>query len=498
MTQKIVTRFAPSPTGYLHVGGARTALFNYLAAGRQHGAFLLRIEDTDLQRSSGEMTEKILEGLRWLDIKWEGPLVHQASRRQRHLELAAELLNTGKAYRCFCTPEMLQARRKERKDDKSAQPEKHEAGYDGTCRRLTPQEIKANLAAAKPFAIRFKMTGGETGWDDIVHGRINVQNNEMDDFVLVRSNGTPVYQLAVVVDDHDMGITQVIRGDDHISNTPRQILLYRAFGWQTPEFAHLPLILGSDKKRLSKRHGAASVEEYQRMGILPEALFNYLALLGWNPGDEREVMSPAEIMDSFRLEKVNKRSAVFDPAKLLWMNARYIAALSHDQLYKRAIAQWQQAGFIQKEPEQEKRGWFAALAELLRPRLRVLNDLREMAVYFFKTPDEFEEKAFQKHFKNEKAWQWLQDLKEIIRSIQPFNEDILEQAVRDYAEQQEVSAGKIIHPLRLALTGRSATPGLFEVMVLLGREAVLERLTTFLKNRAFLPGKAAKTQESAG
>ncbi|MFQ5583570.1 MAG: glutamate--tRNA ligase, partial [Calditrichia bacterium] len=320
-TENIRTRFAPSPTGFLHVGGARTALFNWIYARRHGGKFLLRVEDTDRVRSTPENTRKIFDDLIWLGINWDEEVIYQSTRSDIYRQYANLLLETDKAYRCFCTAETLAKKRH------LAEQNKLPYLYDKTCRRLAPEVVSQNLRENKPFTLRLRVPEGETAWRDLIRENIRVANSEIDDFIILRSDGTPIYQLAVVVDDHFMEITHVIRGDDHISNTPKQILLYNAFGWDIPLFGHIPLILGADKKRLSKRHGATSVGEFRERGYLADALKNYLVLLGWSPGDDREIMSMDEIIKRFSLENIQKKSAIFDEAKLQWFNALYIRNL---------------------------------------------------------------------------------------------------------------------------------------------------------------------------
>ncbi len=319
-------RFAPSPTGYLHVGGARTALFNWLYARKMGGVHILRIEDTDRERSTDEHTQVILDGLRWLGIEWdEGPFFQGASVA-RHRADAERMLADGKAYRCFCTAADLDAQRQALAGQKVA------FRYDGRCGRLPEAESASRAAAGTPFAIRFRMPQGEIAWEDAVHGRISFQGHDLDDLVILRSDGTPIYNLAVVSDDIDMRITHVIRGDDHVSNTPKQIALYRALGHEPPVFAHVPMILGADGKKLSKRHGATAVGDYQDKGILPLAMRNFLALLGWSPGGDREILPEAEMIAAFSLDGIQKKPAVFDVAKLEWMNGQYLSQLSADDL----------------------------------------------------------------------------------------------------------------------------------------------------------------------
>lgn len=481
MKKAIITRFAPSPTGFLHVGGARTALFNYLFARKNEGIFRLRIEDTDRNRSSAEMTQKILDGLKWLGMEWDGDVVFQGANVERHREMAELLLKKGWTYRCFCTPEELAQKRK------NADPKMTGSFfYDKTCRNLSPDEISERLEQNKPFAIRFKTPEGQTSWKDAVHGEIKINNNEIDDFIILRSDGSPVYQLAVVVDDHDMGITHVIRGDDHLSNTPKQILLYQAFGWDLPRFAHVPLILGPDKKRLSKRHGATSVEEYRKAGVLPDAMFNYLVFLGWSPGEDREIMSREEIVARFSLEGISKNSPVFDEKKLLWMNGFYLSQKETTELFPEIVRIWEENGFLDEKETVEKKEWLLAVIDLLKPRAHNFADFAHLGSYFFRDPESYEEKGMKKYLKNNEVWNWLEKTETALEKLVDYSEATIEGTVRGIAAEYEIAAAKLIHPLRLALTGRTASPGLFEVMKLLGKETVLRRLKNFTRRKDVL------------
>jgi len=480
IAQEVRTRFAPSPTGYLHVGGARTALFNWLFARKHNGKFLLRIEDTDRERSSEEMTRKIFEGLIWLGLNWDEDIVYQGKRAKIHRQIAYQLVQQGKAYPCFCTPEELEAKRQQ------ARKEKRAYKYDGTCRHLPPETVKANMEAGKPYAIRFKVEPGVIRWEDGVHGPIEVNTRELDDFIILRSDGSPIYHLAVVVDDHDMRITHIIRGDDHISNTPKQILLYQAMEWPLPHFAHVPLILGPDKKRLSKRHGATAVDEYQKMGILPEALFNYLALLGWSPGDDREILSRDEIIALFSLEGISKNNAVFDEKKLLWMNGQYIHNMPVEKLWPYVQTLLVERGIMDKKEAVERRHYVMQTIALLKTRVKLLTDFVDGARYFYEDPTTFDAKGLRKHLKTPEAWQLLAEYTRALETVPDFSEEALETHLRQFAEAHGVSAAKIIHPVRLAITGVTVTPGLFEVMALLGRETVLRRLRAFLAQKETL------------
>ena len=373
-------RFAPSPTGYLHVGGARTALFNWLFARQAGGTFVLRIEDTDAERSSDDMVTGILDGLRWLGLDWdEGPEVggahapyFQSQRVDRYRAAVASLLESGHAYRCYCTPERL-------RDERERAEQRGEAWqYDRACLGLTVDERRARDAAGAPSAVRFRVREGHTAFDDAVHGRIEFDTANVEDFVILRSDGLPTYHLCVVVDDVDMRITDVIRGDDHISNTPKHVLLFEALGAPVPRFAHVPLILGADKKRLSKRHGATSVMEYARQGYLPDAMVNFLALLGWSPGDDRELMTRQELVESFSLDKISGGNAVFNTDKLDWMNAQYLSRMPVEQLAGHARPVLGEAG-LADSPLVSDHVTFERLLELLRPRIKRLSDVVEQA-----------------------------------------------------------------------------------------------------------------------
>jgi glutamyl-tRNA synthetase len=461
-TRPVVVRFAPSPTGYLHIGGGRTALFNFLFARREGGRFLLRIEDTDVARSSPEMTENILSSLRWLGLDWDGEPVLQSANRPEHVRLCRELLDRGLAYPCFCDPEEQRRRREEGP----------QAGvvykYDRTCLGIPRAEAEARMKRGEPHAVRFRIPDGSTTVADRIRGDVTVDHAELDDFVILRTDGTPVYQVSVVADDHAMGVTHVIRGDDHLSNTPKQILLYRAMNWPVPEFAHVPMILGPDKKRLSKRHGATSVEEYDRQGVLPEALRNFLALLGWSPGDDREIMSLPEMTGAFSLAAVSKKSAVFDEVKLAWMNAQYLSRLT-DAGWLKAAAPFLQDGA--GVPSGDVPGW----VPLMRPRVQKLSELREAAALFFADPADYDPAAVAKHWPDSGA----ADLLDAVRSDlagRDWNAAALEAAVRAFADGRGLKAGQVIHPVRVALTGSGSSPGLFEVMEVLGRDTAFRRM----------------------
>ena len=474
-------RFAPSPTGYLHIGGARTALFNWLFAKRTGGTFVLRIEDTDVERSSADMVTGILDGLRWLGLTWdEGPDVggphdpyFQSGRLDRYRSAAQNLVARGLAYHCYCTTDRLREER-ERAERAGATWQ-----YDRACLALPAERAEELERSGAPRAVRFKVPEGRTAFDDAVHGRIEFDRATIEDFVVLRSDGHPTYHLSVVADDIDMAITHVIRGDDHISNTPKHVMLFEALGAAPPVFAHVPLILGTDKKRLSKRHGATSVTEYQRQGYLPEAMVNFLALLGWSPGDDRELMSPAEMIASFTLEGISGGNAVFNPEKLDWMNGQYIARLPVDQLAAAALPFLEDAG-LDRSPLVIDTPRFYRLLELLRPRAKRLTDIVDGARPIVSDTVEYEPDALEKHLSSPDIAGHLTALVQALHTAVPFDEPHVEAAVRGTAAARGVKAGALIHATRVAITGRTTSPGLFELLALLGRGESVARLESLL------------------
>ncbi len=488
-------RFAPSPTGYLHVGGARTALFNWLYARRHGGTFVLRIEDTDIDRSSAEMIEGILDGLRWLGLDWdEGPDVggphgsyFQSARLNRHREAAERLVAEGRAYYCYCTPERLRTERE------LAEARGEAWQYDRTCLALAPARVAELERDRAPRAVRFKVPLAQTAFEDRVHGRIEFDSSNIEDFVVLRSDQNPTYHLSVVVDDLDMGITHVIRGDDHISNTPKHLLLFEALGAVPPVFAHVPLILGADKKRLSKRHGATSVTEYRAQGYLPGAMVNFLALLGWSPGDDTELMSVDELLTRFSLDGISGGNAVFDTTKLDWMNGQYIARLSVDELAATVEPLLASAGLVptadmrHQEVSDPGGPWLHQLLNLLRPRAKRLTDFVEQARPFLIESVEYDAEAVAKHLSSPGLGDHVAALAAELRALDPFDEAHVETAVRATAAARGIKAGALIHAARVAVTGRTTSPGIFEVLVLLGRTRSverLERLVAFLTERS--------------
>ena len=477
--KQVRVRFAPSPTGYLHVGGARTALFNWLFARRQGGTFVLRIEDTDAERSSWDMVQGIVDGLRWLGMDWdEGPDVRgphqpyfQSQRLDTHRAMADRLVADGRAYFCYCSTETLQAKRQ------AAEAAGGGWMYDRACRRLSAAEMARLEAAGTPRAVRFLVPDGVTAFDDQVHGAISFDNANIEDFVILRSDRQPTYHLSVVADDVDMGITHVIRGDDHISNTPKHVLLFQAFDRPVPAFAHVPLILGTDKKRLSKRHGATSVTEYQRAGYLPDAMVNFLALLGWSPGDDRELMSRDELVAAFTLENISGGNAVFNPEKLDWMNQQYIMRLPAEALGRLLQPLLAEAGLWRDDYAAGQRDWYLTLVGLFQPRLTRLTTFVDEARPYLTDTLEYDAAAVAKHLAKAEVAAPLESLIKTYEQLPAFDKTALEAALRATAEQHGVKAGALIHPARVAVTGRAVSPGLFEVLELLGRERVLKRLT---------------------
>jgi glutamyl-tRNA synthetase len=472
-------RFAPSPTGYLHVGGARTALFNWLFARRHGGVFVLRIEDTDAERSSTEMVEGILDGLRWLGLDWdEGPLIggphapyFQSERFDRHRAMADRLVAEGLAYYCYCTPEELKAKR----DAAGAADPSGAWRYDRTCCRLTVDDIAARTRDRMPRAVRFKVPAGTMRFEDLVHGPIEFDAPNVEDFVIVRSDGHPTYHLSVVSDDVEMAITHVVRGDDHISNTPKHILLYRALGAPVPQFAHVPLILGPDKKRLSKRHGATSVMEYARQGVLPEAMVNFLSLLGWSPGaGDRELFGKEELVEAFSLDGISGGNAVFNPEKLDWFNQQHMMRLGPDELARRLRPALQAAGLWDDTYLEERHAWFFAVLELFKPRAKRLDDFITQGRFFFADEIEYDQAAAIKHLRG--MGDHLIAFDAACAALATFDPGSIEVALRTVADGRHVKAAALIHASRVAVTGKGVSPGLFEVLALLGRIRVHDRL----------------------
>lgn len=460
------TRFAPSPTGYLHVGGARTALFAWLYAKKTNGQFVLRIEDTDRERSTQESIDAILQGIQWLGLDYdEGPF-YQTQRMARYQECIEQLLAEGKAYKCYCSKERLDALREQQ------MAEKQKPRYDGKCREVGEQ--------AGDYVIRFRNpTEGSVVWQDAVKGRIDIANSELDDFIIARSDGTPTYNFTVVVDDWDMGITHVIRGDDHVNNTPRQINVLHALGATIPEYAHVPMILGEDGKRLSKRHGAVSVMAYREQGFLPQALLNYLVRLGWSSGDQ-EIFSLEEMQTQFTLDHINNSPAAFSMDKLTWLNEHYLRNTPLSQWQDELIWHYQQIG-LTVDPNARLQQIVAALLD----RVSTVKQLAEQSRYFFTDFDTFEEKAAKKHLRPV-ALEPLTVLSERFAALDTWDAAALHAAIEQVAEQLDVGMGKVGMPLRVAITGQGMSPGIDITAELLGKATVLARLDqaiAFIKKR---------------
>ncbi|MBE3520147.1 MAG: glutamate--tRNA ligase [Firmicutes bacterium] len=473
-------RFAPSPTGYLHIGGARTALFNWLFARRTGGTFVLRVEDTDADRTITDSAERMMESFRWLGLTWdEGPGVgggfgpyFQSQRRDIYAKYAGVLLERGEAYRCYCTPEELKAAREEAKRSGRF------VGYNGRCRHLSEEQIRAFEAEGRKPALRLKTPlTGTTVVKDIIHGDVSFNNEEISDFVIMKSDGYPTYNFACVVDDHLMGITHVIRADEHLSNTPKQLMIYRAFGWTPPEFAHVPMILAPDRSKLSKRHGAQSVEEFRDAGYLPEAIVNYIALLGWTPPDpSREILSLEEMVRQFDLNKVSATPAVYDVTKLTWMNGYYMRTIDLDRLTGLYADFAVRSSLLQRYEVRERWEWLKKVVSALRERARTLTEMVEASVYFFRDPQEFDPAGVKKYFQDRNIANLLRKCVDTLKLVDNFDAATLEVRYRELAEREGVKASALIHPTRLAITGRTAGPGLFEIMEILGKDAVLRRM----------------------
>jgi len=482
----IRVRFAPSPTGYLHVGGARTALYNWLFARHVGGAMILRIEDTDVDRSKPELTTAILESMAWLGLSWDEGPIYQSQRLDRYRQIAWGLEGSGNAYRCFCSTEEIQAKRAK------AETERRPWKYDGTCRALSLAERERLRAEGRTAALRFRVPeSGRTGFEDQVFGHIEVDHRDLEDFVLLRSDGNPTYHLGVVADDMDLRISHVIRGADHISNTPKQVLMYQALGAPVPVFAHLPLILGPDKQRLSKRHGATSVGSYRDQGVLPEALVNFLALLGWTPPGQREIVPREEMIREFDFSAVSKSNAVFDLEKLAWMNSEYVRRLPPERLLplvEETLAGGRDAMTDEEqkpgEPESTPPGKLIKMGEdafkqsvlLLQSRARTIKDFSGPFRAFFTEDFPYEAEAVRKFWKDDRLPLLMDALADRLGAVEPFDLTETEKNLRHLAEEHGVKAGLLINATRVALTGQAVAPSLFDVMQVMGRERVILRL----------------------
>ena len=476
---KVRVRFAPSPTGSLHIGGARTALFNWLFARHHNGTFVLRIDDTDTERSTEASYKEILAAMSWLGLDWDegpekggqfGPYL-QSQRLELYRREAARLLNEGKAYLCYCTVEELAERRRQ------AQAEGRPPMYDRRCRYLTPADRTRLEQEGRQPVIRLAVPEtGTTVVKDLIRGDVAFENATIDDFIIFKSNGMPTYNFATVIDDHLMQISHIIRAEEHLSNTPKQILVYQALAYELPAFAHVPMILAPDRSKLSKRHGATSVEEYRDEGYLPEAIINYLALLGWSPEGEEEIIPLEKIIEQFSLERVSKNAAIYDTKKLTWINGHYLREGNLDRITRLALPFLQAKGLLPDPLPEKDYNYVRSVIAAVRDRVKTLAEVADAASYFFTDVTNYEEKGIRKHFTRPGAAALLDEARERLATLPEFNARAAEEAYRSLAEGKGISTGQLFHPTRLAISGRTMGPGLFEIMELLGRETVLARL----------------------
>ncbi|RKL62699.1 glutamate--tRNA ligase [Thermoanaerobacteraceae bacterium SP2] len=479
MSDKVRVRFAPSPTGSLHIGGARTALFNLLFARHNGGKFILRIEDTDTERSTEESARQIVRSLRWLGLDWdEGPEkggeygpYFQSQRLELYRKEVQRLLDEGKAYYCYCTPEELAERRE------AALKAGKAPRYEGCCRELAEEQKKKFEAEGRKPTVRIKVPQeGQTVVDDLIRGQVVFENSVLDDFIIFKSNGIPTYNFACVVDDNAMGMTHIIRAEEHLSNTPKQIQVYKALGYDIPKFAHVPMILAPDRSKLSKRHGATSVEEFRDQGYLAEAIVNYLTLLGWSPEGNEEIFDLEKAIKEFSLERVNKTAAIYDVKKLTWINGHYLRELDLDHITKQLIPFLVKEDIITEEEVGQKYEYIKQVTAISRDRSRTLDELANAIAFFFKDVTEYEEKGIRKHFEKEHAAELLVKGAEALEKLEEFTHDSTEKAFRDLTDSMGLKAAELIHPTRLAITGRTVGPGLFEIIILLGKEETARRM----------------------
>lgn len=474
-------RFAPSPTGYLHVGGLRTALYNYLFAKRNNGDFILRIEDTDRNRFVEGAVENLVGALKWAGLNFDegpgtggnfGPYM-QSERLDIYKEYSEELIRKGKAYYCFCTPERLQVLREEQEKLKLPQ-----AKYDKHCLHLSKNEIEKNLAAGIPKVIRLNVEPGTIiKFDDIIREHVEFDSNNVDDQVLIKSDAYPTYHLANVVDDHLMKITHVIRGEEWLSSTPKHVMLYDAFGWERPVFAHLPLLLNPDRSKLSKRQGDVAVEDYREKGYLKEALINFVALLGWNAGDDKEFYYINELIESFSLERVNKAGAVFDLQKLNWLNAEHLRKKTNNELLYFLKDEIKKSKFKDNSYSDD---YLLLIIEAMKERVSFVSEFIDNCNYFYESPSEYDQKSVEKNWKPETP-DHLKRLNTEFANLSDTGKENYEHALARVAEELNVSKGKLIHPLRLAVSGQSTGPGMFDLLFILGKDEVVKRITTALE-----------------
>ncbi len=476
---KVRVRFAPSPTGYLHIGGARTALFNWLFARQHQGRLVLRIEDTDTERLKEDSVSQILTSLKWLGIDWdEGPEkggpcgpYYQSERLELYRREAERLVQEGKAYYCFCTSDELEQVRDSQRQSGEA------FRYNGKCRDLSPAEVQQRLVNGEKAVIRLKVPAqGQVEVTDLVHGKVSFSLDQLDDLIILKSNGMPAYNFACVADDHAMAISHVIRAEEHLSNTPKQVLLYEALGYECVQFAHVAMILAPDRSKLSKRHGATSVEEFHEQGFLAPAIVNYLTLLGWAPGGDQEIFGPADTLAKFRLDRVSKTAAIYDTKKLTWMNGQYMVSMDLDTVTHEAIPFFVKRGFV---TENQAVGQYADIRKIVgavRDRAKTLVELTDSVEYYFHDVTEYDEKGCSKYFSAPGVAVLLRKAREFLEPLEVFTAPHIEEAYQRLMAEQEVKPGEIIHPTRLALTGRTMSPGLYDVMELLGKIRCMERL----------------------
>ncbi|MGY8808872.1 MAG: glutamate--tRNA ligase [Fidelibacterota bacterium] len=465
---KPIVRFAPSPTGYLHIGGARTALFNWLYAKKNGGKFLLRIEDTDLERSKSEYIDQITDALSWLGFDWDDNIVLQSNNKSRHQEVINQMIQSGTAYRCFLSKEELDALRTD------SEKKKELFRVPKTYRDYSLEQQQVLIDQGKSSTVRLKIPDGITEFTDLVYGNIKVNNKELDDFIIARSDGSPTYNFVVAIDDSDMNISHVIRGDDHLANTPKQILVYNALGLTLPTFAHMPMILGSDKKRLSKRHAATNVQEYREKGFTATAMINYLSLLGWNPDSDQEIFNVADLISAFNFNQVQKKPATFDEKKLLWVSGQQMATMNT----KVAISELE--SLSDKWGLNQDLKYKNNVVDLIKDRSKTLNDLIEISDVFFQD-DIIYDKDMSLKILDESSVQVLTDLYEALKIEEGWKKDILESIFDNLMTQHELGLGKLIKPVRFALTGLGYGPGIFDMMLLLGKDRCLLRLSGALK-----------------
>jgi len=476
-------RFAPSPTGFLHVGGARTALYNWLFARQMQGIFILRIEDTDVERSEERFWKQILEDMKWLGLEWDQGPFFQHERRENYAHYAHVLVQNEKAYYCFCSHEELERQREEA--TKKNIP--FRACEDGRCRAIPLQEALERISSGDTPVIRFRVPqSGRTEFDDLIRRKVSFENKEFDDFIILRSNGEPTYNLAVVVDDAQMEITHVIRGDDHISNTPKQIMLYHALELSCPSFAHIPMIMGPDNTRLSKRHGAVAVGQYRENGYLPEALVNYLSLLGWAYDGQQTLFSMPELIEKFDLKKVSKKAAIFDPLKLDWMNGKYIRDLDESRYVDISLSFLYKAGLVDEAAVQQPPASIVRILLSVKDKFKKFSELPGMVEFFFVDSITLAEDASQQIFAAKDNFSLLQELHDRLSVLDVFDETSLESLFQNMVAEKGIKLGSFAQPVRAAITGRTASPGIFLTMSLLGKEKVLKRLADVLRQ---FPGR---------